>query len=1014
MPHPFTDRKAERDKLFSEYLTLPPPARDLIQFLALAGEAQPVKDILDFMEAKSPTDTAGKRINRDGWKYFVKECKAHGALTERYNQIDCSDFIRETCARHCFSTGNFKRITTLIAAYAKGRFAYYYDDEHTLEIKLRRAVVSGETKFFFNALAKTGDTGIDMRFFPWAKVFNQPFIESEMTGVPEQFVMPIMRSIMEDAQYWLEPAEEAMKFLQSNIDAGRDETGFFRYLLGSQLLLTGRFGDYDALCASHERPSLLSAVEMAIKGDGGNAAAVFEECLAASRKALRRRHVLYGDWSDIFFILCLIRTGKAEDLTRARKYLSFVFETQESERDPWDRFRSLEHLFDHNGFFLRPPRPGALDDIVHPPSDPIQLWFALMTAYWLNEPVSTPRLTGALIRAMELVSARGYLWIAAEMADLLHRLTGDEAHRARAAAVRGGWTSHSIVDTVRMTEPWERTLDALNLLSSETSGKKAAAPVRLIWEISMPEKGERHQHQYIDPREQKLLKSGRWSSGRHIDATKILEKHEHSELLTDQDRLVLKTLIQAHPWNSGGLNAVLAALAGHPAVYRRDDLDTRVEIVLQEPCLAVVAKRGGYRISMEPQLEGSGGGGYVLRAEARDRLIVYSIKPQHGQIAKIIGDAVTIPTAARETLLSTIKILSPHISVRTEFGDGPQTSERVEPDGRPTARLSDHEGGLKIELLACPIPDGRLYPVGSGSQTIYDTVDGKSRHTKRDFSREKKLLGELVDHCPTLAANIEHLSIPVFVSDPAECLEVLSEISQAEPGVNVLWQGKKPVAVSAARPGNMSFRIRASTDWFSLEGEVRIDEERVISFRALLDLLDTAQGRFVRLDETHFLALTREFKRRLEHIRAYSTLAGNETRLHPLAALALDDLAADLPNLSACDEWKTKVERMHAVLASVPEQPALLQGSLRDYQKDGFVWLARLADLGAGACLADDMGLGKTVQAIALLLHRAQGGPALVIAPTTVCPNWIDEIRRFAPSLAPGRCRSLLVRPRQQ
>jgi SNF2 family DNA or RNA helicase len=45
------------------------------------------------------------------------------------------------------------------------------------------------------------------------------------------------------------------------------------------------------------------------------------------------------------------------------------------------------------------------------------------------------------------------------------------------------------------------------------------------------------------------------------------------------------------------------------------------------------------------------------------------------------------------------------------------------------------------------------------------------------------------------------------------------------------------------------------------------------------------------------------------------------------------------------------------------------------------------------------MGLGKTLEAIALLLTRRAGGPALVVAPTSVCRNWLEELRRFAPSL---------------
>jgi SNF2 family DNA or RNA helicase len=41
------------------------------------------------------------------------------------------------------------------------------------------------------------------------------------------------------------------------------------------------------------------------------------------------------------------------------------------------------------------------------------------------------------------------------------------------------------------------------------------------------------------------------------------------------------------------------------------------------------------------------------------------------------------------------------------------------------------------------------------------------------------------------------------------------------------------------------------------------------------------------------------------------------------------------------------------------------------------------------------------VQAIALLLDRARLGPALVVAPTSVCFNWVDELARFAPTLRP-------------
>jgi SNF2 family DNA or RNA helicase len=41
------------------------------------------------------------------------------------------------------------------------------------------------------------------------------------------------------------------------------------------------------------------------------------------------------------------------------------------------------------------------------------------------------------------------------------------------------------------------------------------------------------------------------------------------------------------------------------------------------------------------------------------------------------------------------------------------------------------------------------------------------------------------------------------------------------------------------------------------------------------------------------------------------------------------------------------------------ENPAKLQGNLREYQKRGVSWLQYLERLGLNGCLADDMGLGK-------------------------------------------------------
>jgi superfamily II DNA/RNA helicase len=78
-------------------------------------------------------------------------------------------------------------------------------------------------------------------------------------------------------------------------------------------------------------------------------------------------------------------------------------------------------------------------------------------------------------------------------------------------------------------------------------------------------------------------------------------------------------------------------------------------------------------------------------------------------------------------------------------------------------------------------------------------------------------------------------------------------------------------------------------------------------------------------------------------------------------------------------------------------------GEMRNYQLRGLNWMIALLDNGINGILADEMGLGKTLQTISLLGYlkhfRNKNGPHIVIVPKSTLQNWLNEFKRWCPSL---------------
>ena len=80
--------------------------------------------------------------------------------------------------------------------------------------------------------------------------------------------------------------------------------------------------------------------------------------------------------------------------------------------------------------------------------------------------------------------------------------------------------------------------------------------------------------------------------------------------------------------------------------------------------------------------------------------------------------------------------------------------------------------------------------------------------------------------------------------------------------------------------------------------------------------------------------------------------------------------------------------------------PLKVEATLRDYQETGVKWISMLDRYGFGGILADDMGLGKTLQTIAFLSSRLKKETnVLILAPSSLIYNWLDEFAKFAPDI---------------
>ena len=790
----------------------------------------------------------------------------------------------------------------------------------------------------------------------------------------------------------------------------------FDRLLAEYLLWRGQPQEGAALI--RQQPSSFAASGFTgcvdfLQGRNESAILAFEADLQHLRKLTGRRLVFFSNISGLFYILALFRAADSDLTSRIQDYLAAA-RTQ-----PQGSLLQLIHALLEEAAFLQAgllkaaePRPGQIVEKDHG----ILRLFAALVRYWLTG--SLP--TGAAARALAADLApfynkavsHGFQWLALNYAELLALLddTAPYPYRQYAASAQAETSLPSLLTVVGGRESWQRRLQALISIAGQETGPAAVfRPARLAWFIRQD--GDRLA---IVPKEQKFTSQGGWSKGRPVALSRLYSGK--CGFLADQDRRICEALVREHlPSQAVGyhfdLNRSLPAMIGHPLLFRENSASVPVEFIKGEPELLVEEVGDHLRIRMAGEIAGEG---VTIVQENPSRFRIIEVNDRHQCIARLVGqDGLLVPQAAAEQLMIAIGNLSSFMTVHSaiavdQAGRLSAAIREVAVAERICIQLLPFGPGFKLKMFVRPCgPSGPCLKPGRGVEIVMAEVDGQRLQARRNLEREEALARQVEAACPGLAA-LDNLDREWHLHEVADCLEILLELQELGDLVVVEWPEGERFSISPPVSfDQLSVRIRQRQNWFEVSGHLAVDEDLVLDLRQLLALAGRNPGRFIPLGQGQFLALTQELRRRLAELSFFEEDFPNQEKeekgkgvcFHPLALPILADFTDRINDLEADDGWLARLRQFKELQEYRPCLPSSLQAELRDYQLEGFVWLARLAAWGVGACLADDMGLGKTLQALAIILARAAAGPTLVVAPTSVCLNWGSEAARFAPSL---------------
>lgn len=554
-----------------------------------------------------------------------------------------------------------------------------------------------------------------------------------------------------------------------------------------------------------------------------------------------------------------------------------------------------------------------------------------------------------------------------------------------------------LLPVYRRLSEWEKVISLLMDATNSKETTTAPSPEsqsRIIYHID--------QRQQITPRLQKTKDGISWSKGRNI-ALLTFKQQKVAEM--NEIDLRLSACVQCYQggWGVGeyyeleGASA-LSVLAGYPLVFQDENPEVPVVIVKTEPQIVVTKEKAGYLVSTNVPLFSED---RIVVSKENDQLYrVIELTTLQRKIVEALNRTSRFPEAAKKELSELLGRLSKTITVHSDLLQNDESLKTIKGDALITVQLQPMGEGIKVELFVKPFVGQSPYcKAGEGAGSVIGVVNGKRVQAVRNIKKEKSNF-QSISRLLQAVSGDKTATDMLYFDDYYQCLDLIEALREQTDISRTEWpEGAKFSVPHTVDFSHLSLSLKGAGQWFEVEGELNIDAKTQLKISELLQKVRQSKGRFIALNDSEFLALSKQLRRQLEEMDAMLLQGKKKMQISSLNAsslVAMEQMGVSLKKDKAFVGLQQRIEEADKAKFTLPKN---LQAELRGYQVDGFRWMSRLAHWGAGACLADDMGLGKTVQAIALMLHRGKQGASLVIAPASVLLNWKSEIERFAPSL---------------